>query len=197
MIRWLALAVLLGAVGTSAYYRRRARLASEVIPRRREGVLTAAARAGAGLSVVAVIVAHVLEAPTMAWASFQAPPWVGWTGAVMGVCTIPAVRWILATLGANVSETVLTKRDHRLVTTGPYRWVRHPLYTTGIVLIVAMALMLRSWLLLVAAAMSLVAVRTLVIPAEEQQLQSKFGDEYAAYRRRTGQFLPRLTVIRR
>jgi protein-S-isoprenylcysteine O-methyltransferase Ste14 len=49
----------------------------------------------------------------------------------MHVLTLPAALWVFSALGRNVSETVLTKGDHELVTAGPYRWIRHPLYTTG------------------------------------------------------------------
>jgi protein-S-isoprenylcysteine O-methyltransferase Ste14 len=92
-----------------------------------------------------------------------------------------------------VSETVLTKPDHELVQRGPYRWVRHPLYTLGVVLILAQALMLASWVLLLMSALALAAFRALVVPIEERHLESSFGDAYRQYRAQTGAMLPRLT----
>ncbi len=49
-------------------------------------------------------------------APFALPAWIRWIGVIAGLLTIPAVPWVLGSLGHNVSETVLTKRDHQLVT---------------------------------------------------------------------------------
>jgi hypothetical protein len=65
----------------------------------------------------------------------------------------------LGNLGRNVSETVLTKESHELVTSGPYRWIRHPLYTTGIALFVALGLIAANWFILLCAAAALVGIR--------------------------------------
>jgi hypothetical protein len=48
---------------------------------------------------------------------------------------VPAAWWVFSSIGRNVTETVLTKADHTLVTTGPYRWLRHPLYATAAALL--------------------------------------------------------------
>ena len=87
---------------------------------------------------------------------------------------------------------MLTKREQQLVTFGPYYWVRHPLYTTGISLFVALGLMEASWFMLVMATVAALLILLLVIPAEERGLVAKFGEEYRAYMRRTGRLLPRM-----
>ncbi|MPZ17665.1 MAG: hypothetical protein GEV06_07120 [Luteitalea sp.] len=128
--------------------------------------------------------------------------WSGtWSGAWSGMddsngpvqlaraCHITSLRRYVG-LFINVSETVLTKNDHQLVTTGPYRWVRHPLYTTGVVLFSSIGLMAGGWLILLWAVIALIAVRLVVIPREETHLVSAFGDEYPHYRRGTGSMLP-------
>jgi protein-S-isoprenylcysteine O-methyltransferase Ste14 len=193
MFRWLAVAILLGAVGTSGYYRRRARQGSETIARRREGGFFLALRALVALLLFLPVVAYVAIPAWMTWAAFELPAWLRWLGAVVGVLTIPAVSWVLRSLGHNVSETVLTKREHQLVTAGPYQWVRHPLYTTGITLFVALGLVQASWFVLFMAAVAALLVRLLVIPAEERALVAKFGDRYRAYMGRTGRLLPRVS----
>ena len=192
MFRWFALAVLLGCLGISTYYRRRARLESETIPRRREGALLAV-RALLALPVLIAIVAHVAMPGWMVWASFGSPGWVPWIGIVLGLLTVPAAYWVFDSLGRNVSETVLTKRNHQLVITGPYRWVRHPLYATGLMLLLAMGLMLASWFVLLATFIALALIWFVVVPLEEAHLLARFGDAYRAYSRRTGRLLPRLT----
>ena len=103
---------------------------------------------------------------------------------------MPSVYWVLTTLGSNVSETVLTKERHELVTSGPYRWVRHPLYTTGIALFLGIGLMAANAFLLLWSFVALAGVLLVVIPREETALVERFGEEYRSYRARTGALLP-------
>jgi protein-S-isoprenylcysteine O-methyltransferase Ste14 len=120
------------------------------------------------------------------------PAGVRWAAAILGVLTIPAVHWVLRALGPNVSETVFTKERHELVTTGPYRWIRHPLYTTGLALFLALGVMAGSWLVLLVSGLAFVLLRWLVIPREEQALLERFGGLYRGYMQRTGRLVPRL-----
>jgi len=192
MFPWLSLAVLLGAVGTSSCYRYRARLSNETISREQEGVTLLAIRLGLALLLVFPIIGYVAVPQSMTWASLALPSWCRWLGVVAGVSTIPVIAWVLRTLGRNVSETVLTKGNHHLVTTGPYRWVRHPLYATGIALFLALSLTDASWLVLLVTVLVVAFLQLLVIPLEEQALMEKFGEDYRAYLRNTGRFLPRM-----
>jgi len=190
--RWLPLAVLVVAITISGYHRAKARRESETIPRQREGAALLAARLLLILPLLLAILMYVISPRHMAWASFASPPWLRWVGFALGVTTIPAVHWVLRSLGRNVSETVLTKSQHELVTSGPYRWIRHPLYTVGVALLVSVGLMNSSWLILLLALVIALLVRIVVIPLEERQLLEKFGSDYETYMTRTGRFLPRL-----
>ncbi len=190
--RWLILAVLLSAVSVSAYHRARARRSGETIARRREGPLFVTVRGLMALTLFGAIVLHVVRPEWMRWASLEVPAGVRWVGVALGLLTVPLVHWVLRTLGPNVSETVLTKERHELVTSGPYRWVRHPLYSTGLALFVALGVMAGSWLVLLASVIAALLLRWLVIPREEQALLARFGDRYREYRQTTGRLLPRM-----
>jgi protein-S-isoprenylcysteine O-methyltransferase Ste14 len=128
----------------------------------------------------------------MAWASFDVPEPLRWLGFCLGVLAVVAVHWVLGALGRNVTETVLTKEHHELVTRGPYRWIRHPLYTTGLTLFVALGLMAGSWSVLSATVIAFALLHVLVIPREERALLAKFGERYQAYASRTGRLMPRM-----
>lgn len=193
MFRWFALAAFVGCLSISAFYRRRARAQGETIARRREGPLLIAGRTVVALPLFVAILLYLLNPRWMAWAEFALPLWVRWVGALLGLVAVPATLWVFSSIGHNVSETVLTKRDHALVTTGPYRWIRHPLYTTGAVLLLAIGLMAANWFVLIFALLAIVSLRLAVIPLEERELVNKFGDEYRRYMTRTGRFLPRVT----
>ena len=194
MFRWFILLIFLACLAISVFYRRRARLESGTILRRREGGALIALRVGVALPLFLAIVLTVVWPRWMAWASFPLPEWaawVRWVGVVLGVLSVPSVYWVFASIGSNISETVLTKDQHQLITHGPYRWVRHPLYTTGIVLLLSVGLMAASWFILLFVGIALVLILTVVIPAEERKLVEKFGEAYRELQRRTGRLLPR------
>jgi len=195
MFRWLSLAILLGAVGTSSYYRRRGRLGNEAIARTREGLPLLAIRLSGAVLLVFPIIGYVAIPHSMTWASVALTAWCRWLGVIAGVSTIPVMAWVLRSLGPNVSETVLTKCNHHLVTTGPYRWVRHPLYATGIALFLAISLIDASWFVLLLTVLVVAILQSLVVPLEERALMEKFGDDYRAYVRNTGRFLPRMLRV--
>jgi protein-S-isoprenylcysteine O-methyltransferase Ste14 len=193
MFRWFALAAFVGCLGISATYRLRARQQGETIARRRESPMLITGRAVVALPLFVAILLYLLNPRWMAWAEFALPAWARWVGALLGLVAVPAAWWVFTSIGRNVSETVLTKRDHALVTTGPYRWIRHPLYTTGAVLLLAIGLMAANWFVLLFALVAIVALRLAVIPVEERELVNKFGDEYRRYMARTGRLLPQLS----
>jgi protein-S-isoprenylcysteine O-methyltransferase Ste14 len=193
MFRWVALVVFVGAIGVSGFHRRRAHARTGAIPRSREDPSLIAGRLLVALPLFGGSLAYLLNPRWMAWSAFEAPEWVRWIGAGLGLCAVPAVHWVLGALGSNVSETVLVKERHELVTSaGPYRWVRHPLYTTGITLFIALGLLAANWFILSLALVALVAIRAVVVPREEQALTARFGAKYQEYRRRTGAMFPRL-----
>lgn len=197
MFRWLALILFVAALSTSAYHRRRARRLTGAIPRSREGPLLMAGRLLVALPLFGGVATYLVNPQWMDWSSFAVPPSARWTGVVLGFLTVPAVHWVLATLGGNVSETVFTKHQHRLVTTGPYRWIRHPLYTVGLALFFSLGLIAASWFVLLWSVIALIAMRLVVIPKEERHLLSAFGDQYRHYQRGTGSLLPFFRVRRR
>lgn len=192
IFRWAALALLLGCVSISTYCRRRARIDGGTIPRSRESGLLVLGRAVVALPLFLGVLSYVIYPRSMEWAALDLPPWARWAGVVVGALTIPNAWWVFRSLGINVSETVLTKDHHTLVTRGPYRWVRHPLYTTGISLFLAIGLMAANWFILLFALIVLVSIRFVVVPLEERELLRRFAGAYADYMQQTGRLLPRL-----
>jgi protein-S-isoprenylcysteine O-methyltransferase Ste14 len=98
----------------------------------------------------------------------------------------------MVAIGPNISETVLTKAEHELVMHGPYRWIRHPLYTSATLTFVSLGLIASNWFILLMAATAAFAIRVIVIPREEKNLEGRFGEDYRTYRARTGALLPRI-----
>ena len=196
MFRWVALAVFLASLGISTQRRWRARRAGGAVPRSQEPPGLIVGRILVALPLFGGVVAYVASPHWMAWATLGVPSWVRWIGVALGILVVPSLFWVLSTLGVNVGETVFTRQQHQLVTTGPYRWVRHPLYTGGIALFASIGLMAANWFILLWAVVASIAVRLVVIPREEAQLVATFGDAYRRYRSGTGSLLPLLPNLR-
>jgi protein-S-isoprenylcysteine O-methyltransferase Ste14 len=127
----------------------------------------------------------------MAWGQLQLPDSLRWAGEVGTIAGLGLTTWMFRSLGNNITDTVDTRRDHALVTSGPYRWIRHPLYTFAAFTYFNLSLLMASWItgLMIIVAFGLLAMRT---PKEEAKLVERFGDAYLEYMRKTGRFLPRL-----
>jgi len=192
MFRWLALVVFAATLSVSAWQRSRAHREKAAVPRRSESAGLIVGRLVVALPLFGSVLAYVASPGLMAWASIELPTALRWVGAGLGATTVPAVYWVLSTLGSNVSETVLTKERHELVTSGPYRWVRHPLYGTGIALFLSVGLMAANAFLLLWTVVALLAIRFVVVPREEAALVHAFGQEYRDYQSRTGSLFPRI-----
>lgn len=184
--------ILLGAFLISGTFRRRARQ-TEAISRAQEGRRVLALRLLFAVPLYVSLFGYLINPRWMAWSSLQLPDWLRWIGVAAGLALLPAVYWVMSSIGANVSETYLTKQSHALVTRGPYRWIRHPLYSVAIGAFLALGVIAANWFMLAMVLIGLGAISLWVVPREEAELIHKFGVEYEAYQRRTGRFLPRLS----
>jgi protein-S-isoprenylcysteine O-methyltransferase Ste14 len=190
--RWMALVIFLTGATISMYYRRRAdrEAGNEKISLKSEGLpLMLALRVG-GIALWIGVFAYLINPAWMAWSQVQLPVWLRLSGAALGIVTDGLIYWVFSSLGNNVSPTVVTRRQHQLVTSGPYRWVRHPLYTVGFLSYIAFALLAANWYVAILAVIALILL-SLRVPAEEEALIARNGDAYRDYAKRTGRFLPR------
>ncbi|GAB4416788.1 MAG: protein-S-isoprenylcysteine O-methyltransferase [Anaerolineales bacterium] len=178
--------------GISGYFRRKAdRASGEKISRKVDGTAMMTVIRLGGLLLWISPLAYLINPTWMAWAKIGLPEWVRWLGVGIGLlCTI-GVYWLFSSIGSGITPTSATRTDHKLIISGPYRWVRHPLYTFGSTMFAAFGMMADNWFIagLGLLAFILMAIRT---PAEEANLIKKFGDEYREYMQRTGKFLPKL-----
>lgn len=121
------------------------------------------------------------------------PRAIGFQWAALSACVAGAALsvWSRRVLGSNWSSVVVVKHDHALVEAGPYRWVRHPIYTGLLLLFMGNAMLVGDWRGVVAVAIVFASFwRKLRL--EETWLTARFGPAYRDYRARTGALLPRL-----
>jgi protein-S-isoprenylcysteine O-methyltransferase Ste14 len=114
---------------------------------------------------------------------------VRWVGVILSAGGFALIHWSGFTLGRQYSEHVTIQPGHRLITTGPYRLVRHPRYLGGILLTSAVALVFRSWVGLLAVPL-LLAIYLLRIRDEEALMHREFGPAWESYCRRSWRLLP-------
>ena len=189
VFRWVMLAGFIAVVGITAPHRARA-ATREKLDRRKEGVFMLATLRPAGAALWLGIIAYIINPAWMAWSARPLPYWLRWSGAGFTVLAVALLACTLPTLGRNLTDTVVTRERHTLVTHGPYRWIRHPFYVAMALIVLGSALVAANWFMLACGAVvfALLAVRSRV---EEEQLAARFGEAYRDYRSRTGRFFPK------
>jgi len=143
------------------------------------------------LIVILPLFIYLLNPDWVAWARFSIPEWIRWLATLVAVAVIPIIYWIFVSLGTNISPTQATRQNHQLVTHGPYRWVRHPLYTVGFIFAICLTVITSLWWLAIGMGLPLILL-LLRTSKEEARLIEAFGDDYRDYMKRTGRLLPRL-----
>jgi len=109
-------------------------------------------------------------------------------GVVLCLAGMSVLVWARQSLGRNWSQTVSAKEGHELVTSGPYRVVRHPMYAGGLLACLGSAVACGgTWIVLLFVLGSLFLWR---VAAEDRLMARQFPHEYPAYRRRTKRLVP-------
>lgn len=184
----IALAAVFMPVG--AYHRIRAHT-GEKIDRWQEGTFTLFGLRLTALTVFACGVAWIINPAWMEWARVPIPAILRWTGIIVAAVGGILWTWAVHHLGKNLTDTVITRQQSYLVTTGPYRWVRHPFYVACVMALCG-SLATSNWFIILGSAIAWFAFLLPRTRIEEQNLITRFGDDYRNYMRRVGRFWPRL-----
>lgn len=116
--------------------------------------------------------------------------WLGWMGVGITCLGVAIAIWARVHIGQYWSGRITLKEDHQLIRSGPYAYVRHPIYTGLLLAATGTAIingLLRGWLgLLMIQLLHFRKARR-----EEALLSTKFGDAYREYRQQSGFLLPR------
>ncbi len=134
---------------------------------------------------------YLINPEMMEWARFPIPSWIRWLGAIIAVLGMALEFSTQLYLGKNYSTTLHISEEQSLVTSGPYRYIRHPMYTALITVGIGIGLLSTSWYFLLPfiATGIVIALRT---RREEEAMIEKFGDEYIQYTQGTGRFFPQI-----
>ena len=118
--------------------------------------------------------------------SGPAPPAIGTILVFLGLLFALWARWHL---GRNWSGTVTVKKGHTLIRSGPYRYVRHPIYSGMLLALVGTALAIGAPYGFIATALILIGF-VLKLRVEEERMRDTFPVDYDSYSRRTARLIP-------
>jgi len=117
--------------------------------------------------------------------------WTNSLGIAITAAGLAFAIWARAYLGTNWSGAVTVKVGHELVRTGPYRWVRHPIYSGMVLAMLGTALVRHQVRGVIAVVLSYIGFK-IKSRIEEATMSATFGAAYADYSSTTGAILPRL-----
>ena len=122
------------------------------------------------------------------WRLIMVRPLAGWSAAACSVVGIGIAVWARVYLGSDWSSHPDVKEGHKLVTSGPYAFVRHPIYTGMLLALVGSVLISNAFGSVVAFIAAVVLLAR--IPVEERYMRELFPDAYRAYAARTKRLVP-------
>lgn len=189
--RLLLLSIFAAGFGAAAFFTRHTEHPGGTVSRSADGPIIAPAIAVAGLSFYGSMLVYIVWPSALEWAAVELPVWARLLGAVLVAAGIALAAWARATLGKSSTVTSVPAPEAELVTDGPYRWFRHPIYSGGL-LIAPGAAALTANLFVLGAGLTVLLVLDIRTRREEALLIERFGDRYQALMDRTGRWLPRL-----
>jgi protein-S-isoprenylcysteine O-methyltransferase Ste14 len=130
----------------------------------------------------------------LSFADYTLPLWAG----VFGVALLAAGNWMFwqahRDLGANWSPILVIRQSHALVTEGIYRRIRHPMYASLWLLVIAQALILPNYVAGFSGVVPFCLLYFVRVKKEEQMMAEEFGNAYEEYCRRTGRLFPKINA---
>ncbi len=143
------------------------------------------------LNIVPTVI-YIVAPKQLGWAALPLSASWRWFGIGLGLADIFFLLWVHHTLGKNFSVPGVMKAKQSFTTAGPYRWVRHPMYTALFLVSIVYFLISANWFIGLVWIGWIVGIVASMLREEEAALMEKFGGEYRAYMQRTGRFLPRI-----
>jgi protein-S-isoprenylcysteine O-methyltransferase Ste14 len=144
----------------------------------------------AAITTILFGLAYIFFPSALPWSYADFPYWLRWVGAAMLFVGILLLWSAHHHLGASFHSLVVRKSDQSLVETGPYRMIRHPIYTAYMLNYLGGGLLASSLVLTLVPAPFFALLVALRIGEEESAMVSQFGQGYVDYMARSGRFLP-------
>jgi len=125
------------------------------------------------------------------FANYSLPVWAGWIGAALMICAIFIFWRAHADLGLNWSPSLEIRKEHQLITNGIFNYIRHPMYASQWVWVIAQPLLLQNWIAGWLNLLIFIFFYFLRVKAEEQLMLEQFGEQYRSYMQKVGGVIPK------
>jgi protein-S-isoprenylcysteine O-methyltransferase Ste14 len=182
-------------VSVGIYFRLQSSRGGERLDRTREGWPILIGIRLAGFLTTGSIALWLWQPSRFEWAAVDMPLPFRWLGVIGFACAVVWLIWMFYSLGRNLTDTVVARRDSYFVDYGPYSLVRNPMYVGVLMLGLSLGLALGTWLVPLATIVlfALLALRT---RTEERYLIERFGEQYRDYMTRVARFIPKWRSFR-
>lgn len=128
--------------------------------------------------------------PWIDFAALGLPLWLRLAGAGIAASGAGLFIWTHGQLAGNWSPAVERARAGALITSGPYRWVRHPMYTSFFLYNVGLLLLVSNWFAGVPPVLAFAWMYWHRVGREERVMLEQFGEAYVEYAHTTGRIVP-------
>ncbi len=126
------------------------------------------------------------------FANYSLPTWAGWLGVILILLALFVFWRSHADLGLNWSPSLEIRTEHKLITNGIFGYIRHPMYASQWIWVIAQPLLIQNWLAGFLDLFVFITFYFLRVRAEEKMMLDTFGDEYREYMNKTGAVFPKL-----
>jgi protein-S-isoprenylcysteine O-methyltransferase Ste14 len=147
----------------------------------------------AGQFSLVLIGCHILwlSSAFLDFAELTPPMFVQVIGGIIMLSSTLLLHKVHQSLGNNFSARLELQANHQLIQTGPYKKVRHPMYTTGFMYLIGAGLLSGNLIVLIIPTLSFALLVAMRIGDEETMLKEHFPEQWHQYKQQTGRFLPK------
>ena len=190
--RILLPALILAFVAHRGYYVKFHNKPEEVTMKKREEGSNSKIAGLLGMAGFVSMFIYVINPAWLGFASLPFPVWLRWVGGGIALIGFVLLQWAQATLGNSWSDTPRMMKEQTLITSGPYRTIRHPIYTAFILILGSTFFISSNWLI----GLCWLGMTTLEVASrinfEEELMSEYFGDLYREYMKKTGRLFPKV-----
>jgi protein-S-isoprenylcysteine O-methyltransferase Ste14 len=187
----LPILVILFAAHRRYYVKYHSRPESDTIKQREEGTVSKISGL-LGMTGFISTAAYVINPNWLAFAGLPFHAWARWAGVGIAVIGFALLQWAQATIASSWSDAPRMMKGQTLITSGPYRVIRHPIYTAFILILGSTLFISSNWLI----GLCWLGMTTLEVISrigfEESLMIEFFGDQYRQYMKKTGRLLPKI-----
>ena len=187
----LPLLIVAFAAHRGYYVKNHSKPEDATLKKREEGIVSKIAGL-LGMIGFLSIITYAISPKWLEFANLSFPVWARWTGVGIALAGFALLQWAQVTLGKSWSDTPRMMKEQTLITSGPYRTIRHPIYTAFLLILGSTLFISSNWLIGLCWAGMTILETVSRIGFEESLMLEYFGEQYREYMKKTGRLLPKV-----